>query len=344
MNLWESWYLNYTESETIDEDLLAELTLWGARFVQNFSLGGYARNQSPFTLLPHEAMSVLSFLYRDGVDIERILDMAEEYTEGGSIRIPVQWLAEPKEMAYIHTTWTHNLLHGHETEGFWMTPHLDIETLPTERQICLLLDSVEFILEIANFLEETDRIRIDTWAKLLYGEKMMLLSSNLLDQSSLSVPGQPPKKATRTRIRTLKTALVSFCRADYLDFGDHLVYGRPVTEKQAKLLSTKLNLISSLEFKIVQLVDTLYRNSEGSLVSTTCLSTPDYWLEQALDTASAILYLASDAGSLSGDILHELSSVIERAAAYARLDAILSEEDRVAILRWESNLFDGDNS
>lgn len=340
MNLWESWYLNYTESEAIDEDLINELTLWGARFVRYFCLGGYAKNQSPLTLLPHEAMGILSFLYRDGVDIERILNLAEEFTEDGDIRIPVQWLAEPQEMAYIHTTWTHNLLHGHETEGFWLTPHLDINRLPTEQQICMLLDSVEFILEMANFLEETDRVRVDTWAKLLYGEKMMQMSSNLLDQSSLTEMNGLHKKPSRTRIRTLKSALVNFCRADYLDFNDILVRGRPVTEKEAKKIASRLDLVSTVEAEVIQILDRLHRMADDTRVSTTCLSTPDYWLEKELESASEMLELAVDLDSLPSDDLHVLNGIIERASAYARLQAILSEDEKNAVLEWESDLYD----
>ena len=180
MNLWEDWYLNYEASENIDDDLLNNLSLWSTRFSRFFILGGYAPGQSPLPIAPHDALGIIGFLFQDGVDIESLLEMAEDYGNDGETQIPVQWLADPQYMARIHTSWAHDLIHDSEGETFWLNLRSDLSSLSAEEQVCRLLDSAEFILEIGALFGESDRVRIDTWAKLLYSDKMLQAAEPLL--------------------------------------------------------------------------------------------------------------------------------------------------------------------
>lgn len=340
MNLWESWYQDYMASEIADRDMMENLTLWSSRFIEIFVLGGYAQNQSPFTLQTHEVLGLLSFLYRDGMDVEIVLDLAEDFTQDRGIQIPVQWLAEPQEMARMHTAWAHDIFHDRENEGFWLTPRTDLESMAPNDRICMLLDTAEFILELGSFLGESERIRIDTWAKLLYGEKMLQASSTLLIGQAAAALSRAQRNDSYFRDPpSLELALVSYCRADKLDESNAIIQGPPIDERQAESLAGMLALSSTDEEELAQTVEHLCLDSGESRISSTYLSDSQQWLEGFLHAAQMILIGESSESQISDVSLEKLATYLEQASSLARVNGILSVEQRAQVRRWALDIF-----
>lgn len=340
MNLWEAWYLNYEASEAIDDELFNDLSLWSARFAQYFTLGGYVRGQSSLPILPHEALSIIGFLYQDDVDIDELLDMVEEFCSADEIQIPILWLSDPQQMARIHTSWAHDILHDSENENFFLNPRDDLPSLPPDDQICWLLDSAEFILELGEYLDESDRVRLDTWAKLLYADKMMQVSEPLVaGQAGVALIAEEEQQRPPLGDGTLVYALTHLCRADRLEAGHTLVQGPAISESQAQALADELQLSPADEQALIQVLESLFMHLDDDQVSSTYLSDTQQWLEGMLFLAQALLAQHELDEQPADTVLPELENRLDLATDLVRLGHRLSADQQDLIRQWALSCF-----
>ena len=336
-NLWESWYDSYQAAQTIETDLADDLSMWSAEFAQRFVLGAYAEGIPIFPILPFEALSLLSLLYHDGIDIDMLIDLAEEYSEIGDIKIPVQWLADPQEMARIHTAWAHSILHEEEAAGFGINIREDLDQLPPEERICWLLSTAEFILETSALLDELACVRVDTWAKLMYTDKMIQATGPLLINELWESTRQHQAESASPESKSLASALSSYCRIDQFDVDNNLIHGPQVSEHSSEELAATLTLLPSTEKELALTIEQLYLDSDESKISSTYLSDTQRWLEGAIFHARLIVTDNSE-DQLQGDPFRQLQNRLNQAVSLARINALLSAEERGQIRKWASNL------
>jgi hypothetical protein len=221
-----------------------------------------------------------------------------------------------------------------------LTARPDLNRLPAAERVCWLLDAAEFILEMALMTNEAARVRIDTWAKLLYGERMLRASAPVLMlQANSAAAERRHHEIVASEVLGLPDALVAYCRADRLIKGHNLMQGPAIKEDQSIALSAALRLSQATQVELAQILEYLFLSLDEDPVSSTCLSDPLVWLEGTVHSAQSVFNHPRDGDALSGPELILLGRYLAQATALSRLNHLLTTRQQSKIRHWAAELF-----